>query len=76
MHGYSLEAQREALTKYAKEHNLFIADYYDDEGKSARKRYNKRKEFMYMMDDVEHDRIDVILFIKLDRWFRSVKDYY
>lgn len=76
MHGYSLEAQREALTKYAKEHNLFIFDYYVDEGKSARKRYNKRKEFMRMMDDVEHDRIDVILFIKLDRWFRSVKDYY
>ncbi len=31
MHGYSLEAQRDALTKYAKEHDLFIADYYMDE---------------------------------------------
>ncbi len=30
MHGYSLEAQREALTKYAKERDLFIVDYYMD----------------------------------------------
>ena len=76
MHGYSLEAQKEALTKYAKKHNLFIVDYYIDEGKSARKKYTKRKEFMRMMKDVEADKIDLILFIKLDRWFRSVKDYY
>ena len=26
MHGYSLEAQKEALTRYAKENNLFIVD--------------------------------------------------
>ncbi len=31
MHGYSLAAQRESLTKYAKEHDLFIFDYYTDE---------------------------------------------
>ncbi len=30
MHGYSLAAQRESLTKYAKEHDLFIVDYYTD----------------------------------------------
>lgn len=33
LHGYSLEAQKEALTKYAKEHHLCIVDYYIDEGK-------------------------------------------
>ena len=76
MHGYSLEAQREALTRYAKEHDLFIVDYYVDEGKSARKRYTKRKEFMRMMEDVECNKLDVILFIKLDRWFRNIADYY
>ncbi len=76
MHGYSLEAQKEALTKYAKDHNLFIVDYYIDEGKSARKKFQNRKEFMRMLRDVQADKIDLILFIKLDRWFRSVKDYY
>lgn len=76
IHGYSLEAQQEALTKYAKQHNLFIVDYYIDQGKSARKKFQNRKEFMRMIRDVEADKIDLILFIKLDRWFRSVKDYY
>ncbi len=76
MHGYSLAAQRESLTKYAKEHDLFIHDYYTDEGKSARKKYTSRPEFMRMLQDVEADKLDLILFIKLDRWFRSVKDYY
>lgn len=76
MHGYSLEAQRESLTKYAKENNLAIVDYYIDEGKSARRKLQNRKEFARMMQDVEAGKIDIILFIKLDRWFRSVKDYY
>lgn len=76
MHGYSIEAQRESLTRYAREHNLFIVDYYVDEGASARKKYTTRREFMRMLDDVKRDKLDVIVFIKLDRWFRSVKDYY
>ncbi len=76
MHGLSLAAQRESLTKYAKEHDLFIVDYYTDEGKSARKPYTSRPEFMRLLHDVEADKLDLILFIKLDRWFRSIKDYY
>jgi len=47
-----------------------------DEGKSARKKYTSRPEFMRMLRDVEAEKIDLILFIKLDRWFRSIKDYY
>ncbi len=76
MHGLSLAAQRESLTKYAKEHDLFIVDYYTDEGKSARKPYTSRPEFMRLLYDVEADKLDLILFVKLDRWFRSIKDYY
>lgn len=74
--GYSLSAQREALEAYAKAHGYAIVGYYIDEGKSARKKYTARKEFMRMLADVQADKIDVILFIKLDRWFRSVADYY
>jgi DNA invertase Pin-like site-specific DNA recombinase len=76
LHGYSLEAQKDALTKYAFENDMVIVDYYIDDGYTARKRYTKRKEFMRMLNDVEQDKIDIILFIKIDRWFRSVKDYY
>ena len=74
--GYSLPAQKEDLEDYAHKNGYAIAGYYIDEGKSARKKYTKRKEFMRMLEDVKAGKIDVILFIKLDRWFRSVADYY
>ena len=35
VHGLSLEAQREALTKYAKEKGYSIVDTYADEGITA-----------------------------------------
>lgn len=75
-HGYSLQAQKEALTKYALEHNMLIVGHYVDDGHTARKKYVNRKEFMRMIDDIKQNKIDLVLFIKLDRWFRSVKDYY
>ena len=76
MHGVSLEAQRERLTLYAKENGLSVVGTYVDEGMSARKRYTARAEFMRMLGDVRSGQIDVVLFIKLDRWFRNVADYY
>lgn len=75
-HGYSLEAQEEDLVSYAKAHNYFIVDTYIDDGASARKAMSRRKEFQRMLHDVKMSKIDIILFIKLDRWFRSVSDYY
>lgn len=74
--GYSLEAQKAHLIEYAKSKNYSVVGLYADEGISARKSYKKRKAFMRLLDDVEAGKIDLILFIKLDRWFRSVPDYY
>lgn len=76
MHGLSLAAQRDSLSQYAAEHQMKVVGLYADEGITARKKYRSRTEFMRMLDDVEHGKIDVILFIKLDRWFRNVADYY
>lgn len=76
MHGVSLDAQRERLLRYAEENGLCVVDVYVDEGISARKRYTARPAFMRMLEDVRAARIDLILFIKLDRWFRSIADYY
>ena len=73
MHGLSLSAQRDSLTHYAAEHQMKVVGLYADEGITARKKYRRRTEFMRMLDDVQQDKIDVILFIKLDRWFA---DYY
>lgn len=75
-HGLSLEAQHKSLTEYAKKHGYKIVDYYIDEGLTARKTLRKRVNFNRMIEDVKADKIDLIIFIKLDRWFRNVADYY
>lgn len=76
LHGYSIEAQKAALMKYAKEHSMEIIDIYIDEGISARKKYNRRKEFIRLLEGVKERKFDLILFTKLDRWFRNISDYY
>lgn len=76
MHGLSLAAQRDTLLQYAEHNSLRVVDVYADEGVTARKKYKNRTEFMRMLKDVESGQIDVILFIKLDRWFRNIADYY
>ena len=75
-YGISLDAQKERLLQYAKENGLTVVDIYCDEGVSARKRYTRRAEVIRLLDDVKAKKIDVILFIKLDRWFRNIADYY
>lgn len=74
--GLSLEAQRQALTNYANAHGYKIAGYYTDEGITARKNLQNRKELMRLLKDVKSDKIDLILVTKLDRWFRNIKDYH
>ena len=76
MRGVSLDAQKERLFSFARENGLIIAGLYVDEGISARKKYSSRGAFMRMLDDTAKGLVDVIIFIKLDRWFRSISDYY
>ena len=64
LHGLSLDSQREALTAYAKEHNMQIVDVYADEGITARKALNKRLQFQRLMSDVKQGKIDLILVTK------------
>ena len=74
--GLSLEAQQERLEAYAKERGWLVAGIYIDAAKTARKNMHKRAQFQKMMEAVKRDEIDVLLFCRLDRWFRSVADYY
>lgn len=76
MEGWSLDAQRASLEAFAKARGWKVVDVYADEGKSARKRLKGRKEIFRLLDDVKAGKIDVILFKELDRWFRSVSDFY
>lgn len=74
--GWSLDAQRAALMALAKSKGWKVVGVYADEGKSARKRLKDRKAIHRLLEDVKAGEIDVILFKELDRWFRSVSDFY
>lgn len=72
--GDSIPAQRDALRKYIDDHaDMTFAGEYMDDGISGTKA--DRDELQRLLDDVEAGRIDLILFVKLDRWFRSVRHY-
>ncbi len=74
--GLSLDAQKQALTEYALSHGYQIVGYYSDEGITARKKMQNRKELQRLLNDVRAGGIDLILVTKLDRWFRNIKDYH
>ena len=74
--GLSLDAQRAALVDHAQSHGYEIVDLYTDEGITARKNMQNRKELVRLLNDVKADKIDLILVTKLDRWFRNIKDYH
>ena len=76
LHGLSLDAQKMKLTEYAEEHNMKIVEWYVDEGVSARKLIRKRPELQRMIQDAEKGKFERIIFIKLDRFFRSVAEYH
>ena len=76
LHGYSLQTQEDNLIQYAQDHNYKIVGIYRDEGNSARKPITKRKVVLELLEDVKAGKMDLILFIKLDRWTRNVKAYH
>lgn len=75
-HGLSVDNQIDSLKKYANENGYEIYSIYNDAGISARKSYKKRPDLLRMLDDCQDKKIDLVLFTRLDRFFRSVPDYY
>ena len=76
LHGLSLDAQIMKLTEYAENHDMKIVEWYKDEGVSGRKLIRNRPELQRMIQDAEKGRFERIIFIKLDRFFRSVAEYH
>lgn len=74
--GYSLTAQRARLTEYAKQNNLKIVDWYEDAGVSGHQPIKRRPELQRMIRDAEKGLFDQIIFIKIDRFFRRMSEYY
>lgn len=67
--GYSLDAQREKLRKYADYQDMVIAGEYSDEGHSG-KNIKGRPEFTRLLADIESGKDDVkyVLVFKLSRF--------
>ena len=75
-HGLSVDSQIDALKEYCDKQGYTIYSVYNDAGISGRKKYKSRPALLQLLDDCKNGEIDLILFTKLDRWFRSVADYY
>jgi len=74
--GFSIADQEEALIEYCEKNSIKIVDHYKDEGISGAKPPLKRPALHRLIEDVKDGKIDIILFTRLDRWFRSVKEYF
>lgn len=74
-YGISVSNQIDALIEYCNSHGY---DYviYNDAGISARKKYTRRPALLKMLEDVKQGKIQILLVTRLDRFFRSVADYY
>lgn len=72
--GDSVRDQLATGQKYIENHeNMILADTYVDDGISGQK--VKRDDFQRLMSDVRAGSIDLIIFTRLDRWFRNLRHY-
>lgn len=73
--GYSLDAQKDKLKRYAEFQEMVIAGEYSDEGKSG-KNIDGRPQFLQMLKDIEamKDKVQYVLVFKLSRFGRNAAD--
>jgi len=76
LHGLSIEAQTIALETWAKANGHKVVGIYTDAGVSARKPASKRQDLQRLLGDVRAGKGELIVFTKLDRWFRNIAEYY
>ena len=75
-YGYSIRTQIDALEEYCEKNKIKIVDHYTDDGVSGGKAAFKRPEMSRLLDDIKEKKIDIVLFTRLDRWFRNVQEYF
>lgn len=76
MHGLSLGDQRKALEEWCEKNGHVIVDHYCDAGVSGRMPLKKRPELLRLLEDVKNGKIQLVIFIKLDRFFRNTGQYF
>ena len=70
--GYSLDAQKEKLKRYAEFQNMEIVNEYSDEGKSG-KSVEGRPEFQRMLDNIENGTDEVQFVLSKDE--QKISDF-
>lgn len=72
--GDSVRDQLATTQRYIDNHeNMVLVDTYIDDGISGQKL--TRNDFQRLIDDVYAHKIDLIVFTRLDRWFRNLRHY-
>lgn len=74
--GYTISDQLALMDEFCNDYELVSVGEYVDEGVSATLEISKRKALAQMIADATAGKYDVILIKCIDRFFRSVEEYY
>lgn len=74
--GYTVKDQLDFIEIFARENELIVVDEYVDEGISATLEISKRKALAQLIQDAKAGKFDIVVFKCIDRFFRSVGEYY
>lgn len=74
--GYTISDQLDLLDDFANDYQLVSVGEYVDEGISATLEIDKRKALAQLIEDAKAGKFDIVVFKCIDRFFRSVEEYY
>lgn len=74
--GYTIADQLSLMDDFCNDYELVSVGEYVDEGVSATLEISKRKELARMIEDATLGKFDIIIIKCIDRFFRSVEEYY
>ena len=70
--GWSIEAQKKAIMKYAKANNIHIVKYFIDEATTGRN--TNRSGYQMLMNEIENGDVKLLIVHKLDRMHRDTEN--
>lgn len=74
--GYTISDQLSLMDDFCNDYELVSVGEYVDEGVSATLEISKRKALAQMIEDALAGKYDIIVIKCIDRFFRSVEEYY
>lgn len=74
--GYTITDQLDLMDEFCEEYELVSTGEYVDEGISATLEIDKRKALAQLIKDAKAGKFDIVIFKCIDRFFRSVEEYY